>query len=916
MCSVCGQLFRLRNRAILHMNRAHSSFTDKIFLRGTHDSCPWCNQKFLPKDLQDRFPFVRHHIVECQRNPRIMSIMRNPGYILSGLYKCDMCPAQFSNGRNLKLHKFRKHTQQVDQPTVQLNADESTTTVFDSDETEDGFENYELEEKDIDSLLEETIDPNDLYSTLAESEGMNLKFNAYQRRLKFKLNGMAKKLCSEGYQMEVLETVLKDIVEDLENAELDDLIYVAIDDPRVLDFPIARRFNTLYNFSIQGIMEEIRRLLQSKEKLGCLGPLSIDIKHIKANIAGSGIKPQKSTFRNKQVKTMMEWMGRKLGIMDPYKFMVKDLELSQSCFTLCLAMAIKCSDENTNEIVFSKRWWFRKEELPLSIKSLAQRLYAQAGLQENTMVQDVHFNRFQWVLHRYYQAQLIVYEITGPSNKQLRMIYQGKPNRKPFQRIYLLYYAGHFWLINRLKLIAGRGRRLCSKCGYLSIRSPDGKRHLCQQKCLLCDDQRCFKSTKLQNRGKVFLSVYCDDCNRFFRSEHCLDMHRKNDICNIYARCHTCLRVVKRERLEDPEDHDCGWKKCRQCNEWYSIFAQHHCFISTPKTELVEPETQKYFALDFETTVDMYGIHTPNFVTIFQMCSECIMNFDAETPVGCCGKRKTEYFAMDCVRRTVNFLFFDPEKQGAIVLAHYSSKFDTHFILKELTNRGIPPQVICRGNQIIQLKSQNDVKLKDSYLFFHVALSKLPKMFSLKTVKGFFPHSFNVPNNYDYSGPIPNMKYFDIDTMKPDRRSEFMEWYRSNSEYEWNFRKELSKYGWADTLLLAQACAVFRNDMKNMTGICPFFSSMTIAQYSTIVMRKNFMDFDKYPILKIGDTETLAFQKEKASQLAVKYLAWESQNRNVKIVTAGNANREVRIGGWKVDGKFGNTIWEVNGCFW
>ena len=189
-------------------------------------------------------------------------------------------------------------------------------------------------------------------------------------------------------------------------------------------------------------------------------------------------------------------------------------------------------------------------------------------------------------------------------------------------------------------------------------------------------------------------------------------------------------------------------------------------------------------------------------------------------------------------------------------------------------------------------------------------------MFGLKTVKGFFPHSFNLPSNYDYSGSIPDMKYFEPDTMKPDRRREFMEWYQIRSEHEWNFRTELGLYGWADTLLLAQACAVFRRDMKAMTGLCPFYTSMTIAQYSTIVMRKNFMDFDKYPLMMIGDNETVAFQREKASQLAIKYLAWESFNNNYKIVSAGNANREVSIGGWKVDGKYGNTLWEVNGCFW
>ena len=900
-------MFRRLNKATQHMTRVHPNYPNQIFIRGMHTQCPWCNQKLFLKDQANRFPFIKHHIVECRKNPRILDINRNPSYILSGNHKCEECDSQFSNVRNLKLHKARFHTSK------------SATVAAQEINEEEEFENFNLDDDAVESLLEETIDPETLYSVVSQSEDFNLKFDASQKRLQFKLTTLAKKLCSEGFQIDVLETVLKNLIDqDLDDPDLEDLIYVAIDNPQVLDFPVARRFNTLQDFSVQGIMEEIRRLLQSKEKLGCVGALSIDIKHIKANVEGSGFKKQqKSTFRNKQIQTMMDWMGRKQGCVDPYRFTNKDPELSQSCFVLCLALALTCSNGNSGEIIFWKKWWFRKEELPEHIKAVVWKLYSRAGLVKNSMVKDSHFDLFQKILNRHYNRQMLIYEVTGPSNNQLKLLYEGKPERKLLsQRIHLLYYGGHFWLINRLSLVAGGGRKLCASCGRIAIRTAGGKRHLCQQKCLLCDDHQCYRSTRFRNRGKVLLSAYCDACNRFFRSDHCLEMHRRNEICDRFARCCTCLKVVLREKLDSPEDHLCSLKKCKQCQVYYSVFEEHRCFISIPKTNLEEPKNQKYFALDFETTVDFYGIHTPNFATIFQMCPECIMNFDTETPVECCGQRKTEMFALNVVQRTVNFLFFDPKKRGAIVLAHYSSKFDTHFILKELTNRGIPPKIICRGNQIIQLQTQNNVKLKDSYLFFHVALNKLPKMFSLKTVKGFFPHTFNVPDNYDYSGRIPDMKYFEPDRMKPDRRREFMEWYRVRSEQEWNFRIELGKYGWSDTLLLAQACAVFRRDMKAMTDICPFYSSMTIAQYSTIVLRKNFMDFDKYPIMKIGDTDTIAFQREKASQLAIKYLAWKSWKNKRKIVTAGNASREVRIGGWKVDGKSGNQIWEVNGCFW
>ena len=74
----------------------------------------------------------------------------------------------------------------------------------------------------------------------------------------------------------------------------------------------------------------------------------------------------------------------------------------------------------------------------------------------------------------------------------------------------------------------------------------------------------------------------------------------------------------------------------------------------------------------------------------------------------------------------------------------------------------------------------------DSYLIFGTALKNLPKMFGIKNAsKGDFPHKFNNPENYNYIGPMPDIKYYDVDRMKEDIKEKFSTWYNEqvNSNY-------------------------------------------------------------------------------------------------------------------------------------
>jgi hypothetical protein len=234
------------------------------------------------------------------------------------------------------------------------------------------------------------------------------------------------------------------------------------------------------------------------------------------------------------------------------------------------------------------------------------------------------------------------------------------------------------------------------------------------------------------------------------------------------------------------------------------------------------------------------------------------------------------------------------------------------FILKELTERGIPPNIVARGNQIIELISQNQVTIKDSYLFFHAPLANLPKMFNFKEEKGFFPHSFNKPENYDYNGKIPDKSVFEFQKMDKRRREEFEIWYSNQENKNWNFRQELKKYAFMDVYVLYKACSIYRDDELEMNGLVPFYVAKTVAQYATIVFRNNYLN-NNLPILRMDDNDTLSFLKEQQSQKAIKFLEWESKRIGQKILHAGNCQKEITIAGYKIDGFTKHTIYEIYG---
>ena len=56
-------------------------------------------------------------------------------------------------------------------------------------------------------------------------------------------------------------------------------------------------------------------------------------------------------------------------------------------------------------------------------------------------------------------------------------------------------------------------------------------------------------------------------------------------------------------------------------------------------------------------------------------------------------------------------------------------------------------------------------------------MKHLSKTYEIDTIKGFFPHHFNTPENQDYEGKVPAAEMFGHDNMGEKERQEFDKWY-------------------------------------------------------------------------------------------------------------------------------------------
>ena len=425
-----------------------------------------------------------------------------------------------------------------------------------------------------------------------------------------------------------------------------------------------------------------------------------------------------------------------------------------------------------------------------------------------------------------------------------RKVYPGSDKYE--NKIFLYHYGkpgyAHFDTIVKVNALLNKSY-YCDICDK-GFQNRNG--HKCVQWCNVCGRDNCKKEG---NWGT------CPDCNKNVRSKECFIDHKKQkrgkgkmknanlpSMCEQFWDCKECGAGMKRN---EKATHECGELKCGNCAENYMIYEQHECYMRNFTSD-IHPD--KFIFYDFECTQET-GKHEPNFVVAHSICNQCEDNpVTAEATCKNCGSRcmlcdkfneKEKDWERDpckgCGKRQVIFrgpdtknLFckwlIHKQHKDFTVIAHNARGYDSYFIYDYLIeNSHAPEPVIFSGSKIMYMKVPTggiNIRLLDSLNFLPMPLAQLPKSFGLVELKkGFFPHYYNIAEHQnDVLLNLPDVKYYDPDSMSEERREEFFKWYEENKNKVFGFQKEMEEYCISDVDILLKACWKFRQLLKSVTG--------------------------------------------------------------------------------------------------
>lgn len=77
--------------------------------------------------------------------------------------------------------------------------------------------------------------------------------------------------------------------------------------------------------------------------------------------------------------------------------------------------------------------------------------------------------------------------------------------------------------------------------------------------------------------------------------------------------------------------------------------------------------------------------------------------------------------------------------------------------------------------------------------------------------------------------------------MKDNERDNFMKWYDTHKNDNFEMNKDLVEYCVSDVNILSHACLKFRKNFITECNVCPFTEAITIASACNLVFKRNFM---------------------------------------------------------------------------
>ncbi|GLV33246.1 hypothetical protein CBL_08414 [Carabus blaptoides fortunei] len=230
--------------------------------------------------------------------------------------------------------------------------------------------------------------------------------------------------------------------------------------------------------------------------------------------------------------------------------------------------------------------------------------------------------------------------------------------------------------------------------------------------------------------------------------------------------------------------------------------------------------------------------------------------------------------------------------------------------------RDIKPELIMNGTKILLMEIYN-VRFINSLNFLPMSLASLVKALDLppSLKKGYFPHLFNTAENSSYVGPLPDVEFYGANNMHSDHREQFLKWHagKVRENYIFNMSAEIVEYCMWDVDILRRACEKFRKTFINNREVCQFTEAVTITSACSKVFQRRFLKHRTIGLIPSGGDR----MRDTQSRVALEWLIWEEETRQIRIDHAARVREAVLDGGFKVDGYYapGKLFFEFHGCF-
>ena len=181
---------------------------------------------------------------------------------------------------------------------------------------------------------------------------------------------------------------------------------------------------------------------------------------------------------------------------------------------------------------------------------------------------------------------------------------------------------------------------------------------------------------------------------------------------------------------------------------------------------------------------------------------------------------------------------------------------------------------------------------------------------------------FHVEANLLYEGRIPNVEYYDPDSMDPKEKPAFLAWHADQvaRNVVFNFKKELQEYCESDVQLLKAGCEKFVEEFSSIAGFNPLLRCVTIASACNLFWRKKLLQPD---LIAVEPVRGWHGAQVNQSKVALKWLYFEESkldgHNEIMFVRNGGEQRVLTAAESYFVGGFNprtNTVYEFHGCYY